>query len=247
MIALLLIVSVAAAAPVPKPVPPSGRYVFRLQNLSDEFEMLIKNERSERSDVRRQEREMAFLRVYDRIPLKTDLPGLRRQLANSSKAAGIQFLKLDLIKRSPSGAPVPRSVRSDKPRFRFSEEQLVETLEFEMKVSGKEEGVKKWLEALPDDLLRLVDTKDSSLKMLRADTWSIRARTFRFRQVQFPKIIPPDPRALENSPPRSDPVVAEWIRRADELRLRAAPLYAIRARILLNSARLSFYASKTVN
>src|SRR4051812_142733 len=61
---------------------------FRIENLFNEVDLLIKNERADRSDLARQEREAKALKVYDRIPFEADLPGLKRQLAETASAQG---------------------------------------------------------------------------------------------------------------------------------------------------------------
>ena len=240
MLLLLFFCGLAAAA--------DGHLTYRLQNVVNEFDLLIKNQRADQADLRRQKREMEILRVFERIPYTSDLGGLRQQLEASARESEIRIVGLEVRGRSRDPGGVPTRVPSDGARFEFSEAQLLEILFLEIRIEGKKDKVSSWIASLLDHQLRLVRAEQKALKRLPSGRWVLSAQAFRFRTVVFPTIIPVDPRQIvAQAAPQvaNDPIVKDLIARAMAQRGQVLPLYRGRGEFLLNGARMRLFAEKT--
>jgi hypothetical protein len=256
---LLLMVSAPVLASVPNLSPQERENLrYRLEGLYNEVDLLVQNQKVDQSDVRRQEREMAALKVYERIPLRADAPGLKRSLGESAKSYGIRIEAVQLRRsRRPAPAAVPSSVYSDA-RFRLSQDQLVEEIPFRVVFSGDRARARDWVRAWPADQMRLAEPvagyDNFAVEPAGRGRWAVEARAFRFRATRFPRLRPRDPAALlpawaRRRPgdfARAEPVLWSFVTRARRRIPLTPSLYAGRSRFLLNDARMSFFLAKAM-
>ncbi|MCM2278791.1 MAG: hypothetical protein NDJ89_12015 [Oligoflexia bacterium] len=231
--------------------PASLRY--RLENLWNEVDLMVRNESADRADLRRQERQFALLEVYQRIPFEDDLPGLRRQLEASAKAHSLRIRDVTLLSRSAGGRPLPARLTTDRESFRLEDSQVAQELRVEISGSGNPARAELWTSSLEDSLLRLVrpDRKHGSPTVSKrpGGRWSFRGVAYRFRRIRFPQLRPRDPFTLLPSWAKADPnafaarepLLSDYISRIREQIPKTREAYARRGAFLLNSARMQFY------
>jgi hypothetical protein len=228
---------------------------FRLENLFNEVDLIIKNQDVDRSDVRRQNKEMEALRVFERIPFQDDLSGLKKQLEMSAHDKGLKLLGISVISRYGQSATLPKVVFSDDRRFRLTADQVAERINFTVKVEGKKEALLRWMQSWRDGQLRLVEADGTPVTELAIrQNWMIRAHAFRFRKIRFPRLQVRDPFSVLPKWARKDPALFSkkepllwsFVNRTRRLTPRAQPFYEIRREFLLNQARLDFFFSKTL-
>ncbi|HLE00662.1 MAG TPA: hypothetical protein VJB59_10415 [Bdellovibrionota bacterium] len=226
---------------------------YHLQNLLNEFELLIMNRKVDEGDVRRQERQFKALKVFDRIPLGSeDIQGLRAEMKEGGKKKGIKVSKLTVLSRSKPGPRLPGRVPSNWP-FRFQESQLTKAIRFELQVEGDAGAVNEWVRSWKEAQLRLVEPTDRPKALgTTGRQWRIRGRAFSFREVRLPVVIPRRARDLlpdwvQANPSefsQKAPDLRKLVDQIEELRGRAAPFYRLRQEFLLNGARMSFFMRK---
>lgn len=227
---------------------------FHLENLWNEIHLLVLNQASEERDIRRQEREFQFFQIFDRIPFSQRIQKLREELKSTAKENGIILSKIEVTRRSTQPKPIPQQVYTDTQRFRFSQEQLTETLEIRVIGKGPIESAHRWVESWPKQVIRLViaDTRhpsDSKVHRLDQKSWEIQAHAFRFRSIKYPKLLPRNPLELLPSwarkNPRSfaeeEPFLWSFVTRIQEWKPKAAKAYENRRQFFLNDERMSFY------
>lgn len=262
-----LVASVPAAAASPQLSPAQKEKLrFQLDNIFNDVDLVIRNHRVDLADLSRIRKEEVVLGVYERIPFKEDLSGLKRGLAESAKERG---LKLRNLTRMPSAkteaSPVPSQIESNQ-RFRLRFDQVVETIPVELEVAGEENTIQQWVKDWVQDPVRLVevDATDGKRKLdsgslekvtLRKNApnlWKLRAHAFRFKQLSFPKIRIKDPESLlpawakknHNEFAKSEPKLWSLVQKTKELMPRAQPLFEVRREFLLEQARFDFFAGK---
>jgi hypothetical protein len=229
---------------------------FRLENLFNEVDLLVRNEKVDRSDLARQERDFEGLKVYERIPLKEDWSGLKADLERSASAHQLKLVQLTRLPALSSRAPaVPASVFNDS-GFRLRTEQVVAEVPFRVVVSGEAGRVREWVRSWLDEQMRLAEPREGlenfSLHKAGERRWSLEARAFRYLPVSFPRLKPRDPITLlpdwaRRSPDefaRAEPVLWGFVTRAREIIPRTEHPYEARSRFLLMDARMSFFLSK---
>jgi len=116
---------------------------YHLQNLLNEETLVIRNHRADLSDIRRQEKDFAELRVFDRIPFSRDLKGLKGNLTNSAKLHHLKTRNFRVIRYSTETKKPPRTIDTSGPPFHFGTDQLVETIYFQVEVLSSEKTSKK--------------------------------------------------------------------------------------------------------
>ncbi len=238
-----------------------SRLRYRLENLFNEQDLMIRNQKVDKSDIEHQRKEMEALRVYDRIPFKNDIPGLRTSLVTTAKthALTIQAFKLLPMPRARP-RPVPQWIYTDvQPAFRFSEDQLVKQIPFAVTVRGDEEAVRNWMTSWATDQWRLAEpiraSQKSPIRKVGAGLYEVSGRAFRFTPVQFPQLRTRDPIALlpawaAHSPQKfaqQEPMIWDYVTRIRGIAPQARPFYRNRERMLLGSARMSFFISRAVS
>lgn len=236
------------------------RLRYRLETLFNEQDLLVRNEKSDRSDIEHQRREFEVLKVYERIPFQEDLPGLRKSLDESARAAGVKVVSFGkrAAAASKRASRVPDSVYTDqKPPFRLRDEHLVEAIPFRARVEGDEASVKRWIESWPEDQMRLAEPEGEPLRLAGSEgtgRWEVRARAFRFREIKFPTLKARDPAQLlprwaVKDPARfarEEPLLAGLVRKIRAVSPQAKPLYRHREDLILSHQRMSFFVSKAV-
>jgi hypothetical protein len=247
----------AHAAPRPPELSAAQRESlrFRLQNLLNEQVLLVRNRRADESDIRRQEREIQALKIYERIPFQEDLPGLKENLTDSAKTQGLKLIGIRVTGRSPLGGAIPSQLYTDDGDFRLKPEQIVTTLRFRATVEGDFSRVRDWIASWRDEQLRLTEAEgDPRPEGAARNRWVVTARAFRFRDVKFPHLMARDPLELlpawarreQDRFSHTEPLLWELVARIRDVAPEAAPLYRTREQFLLNDARISFFLSKAV-
>jgi hypothetical protein len=251
------------------------RLRYKLENLYDEVDLMIRNRDSDVADVHHQERDFRELRAFDRIPLagsaEDSVAALQTELAANARLYGLRLLRLSLVGRARRPAPVPKAILTSS-NFRLSAEQVAEALELELRVSGDPARVAAWTKSWREELLRVVEpegelTKGAEGRLAKGaegrlakgaetqepPTLKIRARAYRFRDIRFPRLSPRDPLTLlpawarrdTKAFARAEPTLWRLVAGFQELAPKALPLYRVREDFLLNDARLSFFIRKT--
>jgi hypothetical protein len=252
-----------AALASPKPALTAvekDRLRWKLETLFNEQDLLIRNQKVDRSDIRHQVKEFEALKVFERIPFKEDIAGLKTSLATTSKERGLElvsFKPLPRARKAPKA--VPSALYTDQdPGFRLSDEQLAEEIPFRAVVRGDAAKVRAWVLAWPEEQMRLAEPEgrsvDKSIRKLGPDRWEVKAHAFRFRDIKFPALKARDPLELlpawaRRNPDRfaaAEPLLWRFVERTHGISPEAGPLYRNREEMLLNSARLSYFIARAV-
>ena len=249
--AVILISAISGAASIPVLKPEQREELrYRLEALFNEADLAIRNEKVDRSDLARIDGDFKTLKVYERIPLERDIPGLKRTIEDSARKNGVALLGIDVTLPSKVPPGPPPTLYTDGPRFKLSTEQVTDLIGLKISVQGKRSRIQSWIARLPAEEMRLVLAK--GLESRNQDRWIIKAEAFSFRNVQFPRLLLRDPmqvlpawaRVHTTDFARSEPLLWRFVARTRELEPRAEPLFEVRRRFLLGDARLSFFLSK---
>jgi hypothetical protein len=227
----------------------------RLDRIYYEQDLMIRNARGELADLARQERQFEELKVFERIPFREDIPGLRSDLKDSAREQGLKLLSFKRHQPPRDKTPsILHSMYSDEnPRFKLTDEQLAQKIPFTAVVQGDKAAVLKWIAAWPDQQMRLTrpETRDAeaSIRPAGSGRWAVRAHAFRFKEAKFPALEPRDPFTLlpawaQADPERfaqAQPVLWELVAKTRAITPQARPLFRTRERMLLNGARMSYF------
>lgn len=230
----------------------------KLERIYYEQEFMLRNERIDRSDLKHQEKQMEALKVFERIPLREDLPGLRTSLTSSARDHNLKLISLKPVVHAVPRAPrVPSQIYSDQsPPFKLTEEQLIEKIPFTAILEGDRTAVLGWMSSWREDQLRITEPAtlraEQSLKPAGPGRWLIRARAFRFREVKFPTLEPRDPVSVlppwaQANPDRfakANPLLWELVTKTRAISPQARLLFRNREQMQLNAARMSIFLSK---
>lgn len=244
-------------APLPSPhaagLSPEARSQlrYRLENLWNEVHLLVLNQVSEARDVRRQEKEFELLRIFDRIPSEPRIAELKAELNQSASSFGLKLNEIQVRRNQAIPTAPPREVFTDTQTFRFSKNQLTETLQLTLRGPGSSDTARKWVETWPDDLLRFVEV--AAPVRATGEGWVVEARAFRFRKVNFPKLKPRDPMELLPSWARRDPSyfaktepqLWDFVKRIQEWTPKTLSAYEQRRKFFLNDAKMSFFLAQS--
>ncbi len=238
---------------------------YHLENLYNEFDLLIRNQKVDEFDLTKQARTISGLKIYERIPFSPLLQELKTQVIESAKEAQIQIRQFKIregkypdsktsIVSAPSQMPKTHSIRGGY--FSPKPGQFIREHSFELLVNGSPTQIESWTHSWKEQLMRLVEI--DRLERLppghnsKFGQYRIRAHTFQFKKVDFPKIIPPRP--LEYLPEwaqknpdsfsQKEPVLWDFVIRSEKLRPLTPPLYRKRERFLMTAARIDFFLSK---
>ncbi len=233
---------------------------YHLENLYNEFDLLIRNKKVDQADLAKQQRTISALKIYERIPFSPRLSDLKKELLNSAKEAKLSVSRIVILPTPPeSHPPMPKTHRVGDHFFRPQPNQFVQELPFQLFVQGSKEQVDAWTRSWKEDLLRLVEREElkelephRSLDRSVQVHYVIRAHAFQFKKVEFPKIIPPRARdylpAWANSHPddfsRTEPTLWSFVTRSEQLRPLTPPLYETRGRFFMEGARIDFFLAK---
>ena len=218
-----------------------------LESLFNEVDLAIRNQKIDKSDLARSDRDFQTMKVYQRIPMERDIPGLKRVLTESAHQEELELLGMTAAAPRQTPALPPRKIYTDGPRFQLSPEQIAETIELALKIRGKRSAVRGWISHVSEGQLRLVTFH--GLKSRDPGIWTVQARAYRFRNIEFPRLLLRDPmRALpawarthSGDFARAEPLLWRFVIRTRELEPRARPLFEVRRRFLQDDARMSFF------
>jgi hypothetical protein len=211
------------------PSPQSSQLRFRLENLFNEVDLLLRNHKADLSDIRRQEMEMKALQVYERIPLERDIPGLQKSVTQSAQESELTLSRFHVNGYTPIGGVVPRQLPSKDQVFRFTKDQLVETIDFQFQIQGSSDQIHSWISQWPSHILRWIELdsrtqtpshqkakfqkqenqrqgfQKTAITPLQKNRWKIQAVAYRYRQIQYPEIRPSNPRDMLPTWARQNP------------------------------------------
>lgn len=267
---LLLLPTLALASPAP-PSPsqavPSlndsqrAALRYRLENLWNEVDLIIRNGKSELVDLGRQQRNFEMFAVFERIPMTEGLGALKSELAETAGKRGLKLLSLRKTGATPPPAGIPRSIVTDaRPPFRLTPEKIAQEIRLEVTVRGDEAALRSWISGWEEEVMRVIelDERPGSISVVATDpkrnSWTVRARAWRFHPIRFPQLKPRDPREVlpswaRRAPEafaRKEPLLWSFVTRIEKSRDRAAEPYRRRGEFLLNNARMEFFLSKTL-
>lgn len=226
-----------------------GSLRFHLQNLANELELLIRNQKVDLEDVHHQQRDFEALRVFDRIPRTEDLAHLESELKRSAPAQ-VRIEKIRVLRRASDQERAPYQIFSDQD-FEPQPNLIAQTIVLNLRISGDRLKIQTWIDSWHDHVLRWIEPK-SRLSRVSENSWNLTAQIFRFRTFRYPRVVPRDPLELLPKKIRQDPKdlekfmrthpeISKLIVRIRALRPRALPFYETRREFLENDARLSFY------
>ncbi len=229
---------------------------YHLENLFNEVDLLIKNQKINRADVKRQERDFADLKIYERIPFQGDLAGLKETLTQSAEKFQLKVKDFKLVRFSGPGKPIPQWIYTDQSEFHLSEDQLVELIYFQLKTTGTLKMITQWTQSWPNHQMRLTELDGGlSIKPIQKGNeklWIIRGHAFRFRKIQFPTLVPRNPKDL--LPPwaridpetfsKSEPFLWNFVKKIQILVPKTRSCYENLEQFSLNDARMTFFLSK---
>lgn len=233
---------------------------YHLKNLFNEVDLLNKNRKADDADLKRQEKDLDGLKVYQRIPLQRNLPELKRQLTASAKNFGLSLTDFHFLRLRSDSEPIPQKVFTADSSFHLRPDQVAETIEFQVTVLSATEGkqaVTQWVDSWLTEVMRLTEVRPGPhpIQALPGNRWSIESSAFRFRPIRFPTLVPRAPRSLlpawAKSNPQEfaekEPFLWDLLIQTERIIPETGPLYRNRSKFLLNDARLSFYLAKTGN
>ncbi len=243
-----------AASPAdPKPLSYAerDRLRFKLEEHFNQLDLMVRNQNADRRDIERQEREMAYFRVFDRVPLEERIPELTRELRETAGKNGLRVEKLSVTGRRNPGK-TPSRIWSDA-KYRLDPEQVVSELRLKAVVKGDLASIRRWTRSWPEDMIRLVEPRGAPSRS-GPGLWIVPLKAYRFTDTEFPRIELRDPREYlpewaRNDPQRfarSEPLLWSFVTRAEELKPRAEPLFENRRKFLVNAARMNLYLRKTL-
>jgi hypothetical protein len=229
---------------------------IRLEDYYNGLELIIRNQRSDESLIRRQLREFEALGVYRKIPPTRDLEGLKRELLASARKSGLDQITVKFSLKPDVLPAVPKYLYIDKPPFRFRPDQIAEELSFEIRSNkAKPAQLVSWINGWGSSMERLVEPETHDGKLVHQESprnWVIRAHAFRFWPVRFPELRLRDPVYLlpgaaqrqKELFSKEERLLWSFIERSRKLVPLATPLYDRRREYFLNGARMSFFLSK---
>jgi hypothetical protein len=211
------------------------------------MDLLIKNQRADIADLKRQEKEMSALQVFERIPMEQKVHELHEQLILSAKQFGLLPSQFKVTHFSQPGKTIPKKVFTNEINFRITPDQLTEKIYFRIQVKGTNESIDKWIQNWSNHPVRIVELDSRQ-------GGNIQAHAFRFRPIRFPTLVPRKP--IEYLPKwaqtnlkyfsETEPLLWSFVTRIQNLAPQTPPYYMNRARFLLNDARYSFFLSKSL-
>ena len=240
---LILITMTTTAAVRPFQSETREEALFRLNQIYNELDLLIRNQRSDRADVLHQNRDFEGLKVYERIPMQENLIGLQHQLFESTQRNGLKLGRVRILEHSPQPEKVPEEIITDR-SFHLSADQIARTVFLEMDVKGTRKNLESWMSSVQDNQMRLVKVLDKKLKS-HAGIWKVHIKSYQFRDIVFPRLRPRNPKEVLSLCSEKDSALENLAEKAQALIPRAAPFYENRREFLLNQARLEFFIKKS--
>ncbi len=244
------------------------RMRYRLEKQLSLVRSLVRNRRADQLDRERQQRDADRIRLFERIPMSDQLPSLQKELSDLAGEEGLELVsvaraKEDRLsfKRSAPLRAQPRELDTMAPPFRFTDEDLVESVPIQIMVQVPEGGltspqarINRWLERWPGKLTRLITSVKTHA--LDSDLWEIRLKAFRFRtEIKHPRLTVSDPvRYLplwaQKNPAqfaKAEPKLWDYVKEIRRLLPEALPGLALKEDFLLAQARMAFLLSHAEN
>lgn len=236
------------------------RLHYRLDNRLRELHSLVNNRKSDTQDRERLEREFRQLDIYERIPMKEDRAGLKKELRRSGLSHGITLISLGRANNGPVLRPrvIPVSLHIDDPFFRLKDDEVAESLVYQlvvklpdMGVLSATEQVSGWVRKWSEEIERLIVAGET--RHLSGDLWEIRLTAFRFRsEVRYPQLLIRDPlvslpdwaRKNPTQFRKQEPALWKYVQEIRNLRPMAEPGLRLRSEAMLLQSRLGFFMSQ---
>lgn len=116
--------------------PEREKLRYHLENLYNELDLLMRNQRVDQADLRRQKHDLEELKTFVRIPFEEDLTGLKKSLEESSRLSRVQVSQFQFMGRSANTKKVPAYLYTDNTEFHLEDNQVVEYLFFKSMPKG---------------------------------------------------------------------------------------------------------------
>lgn len=236
---------------------------FRLENIWNEVDLLVRNANSDRLDVQRQEREFKVFGIFQKIPIGAVEPALK----SFASAYGLNIEKLKVVDVSKPDRPLPEAVYTDGEGYRLSDDQIAERVRVELTIVGTKDQVQQWMDHWGD--VRNPEHPSSGAETsiyvewdpqasrtlpdsLPQSRWRIHAQVYRFRDIQYPplksreplEILPEWARKNQVLFKSKEPLLWSFVEKTHALLPKALPQFDLKRKFMLNSARMNFFISK---
>ncbi len=248
---------------------------FRLENIWNEVDLMVRNANADRKDVQRQEKEFKALQVYTKLPIAsentTKQATITSDLGKSIQRFGLKLGELKLLAASKPDRPVPETMPLDAQSFRFTEDQLVQKIRLTLTLNGTKKQLQDWMNSWnaivepesPDAPSKIAVTPylewdpaalTTLPEMLTENQWKVYVQAYYFRDIRYPKLRPQDPLQILPDWARKNPELFKaqepflWglIEKTQASIPQSLPGYETKARFALNSARMTFFTAKVI-
>jgi hypothetical protein len=252
-----------------------GSLRFRLENIWNEVDLMVRNANADKKDVQRQEREFKALQVYTKLPV-ADANALKpaavqADLKKSMQRFGLTLNDSKILESTKPDRPLPAVMPQDAKEFKFTEDQLVQKLRLDLTLTGTKKQLQDWMNSWntitePESqdkpsatpATHYMEWDPSALttlpEMLSETKWKVHVLAYYFRDIQYPKLQPQDPLQIlpdwaKKNPEQfkaQEPLLWGLIEKTQTTLPQALPGYGTKARFALNAARMTFFTSKIV-
>jgi len=229
---------------------------YRLENIYNDVDLLVRNRRSDELDIQRQEQTARYLKIYERIPFQARLSEIRSQLASAAEENHLKIQSFRFLPRTADVKAVQANVHADEQGVHLSPDEIADRIHFRFIVAGDKDQVRTWIRGWPENIMRLLEpeggVRSPILQPVGGGQWEVEAWAFRFRDIGYPRLRLRDPRALlpdwaRRNPElfaRQEPLLWNLVEKTEETGPRAGAFLPGRERFLLNDARISFFFLK---
>ncbi|NBU20443.1 hypothetical protein EBS43_03350 [bacterium] len=232
---------------------------YHLENLYNEVDLLIKNQKVNERDLSKLEYHLSELKVFTRIPFESELEQLKHELKASASDHSVELLAITVMENNSRAAPLPHQRSTHSPLIRIQPEQLVKKIYFQAQLRGDQVEILDWLKHIKLEQMRLVDWDhprlEENLKKIAPHRWLLKAHAFQFRKIEYPELKPKKPKDYlpqwAKSYPmlfaQQEPLLWSFITKTESRLPLASKLYQRKGLFKLNEARLNFFLSKTLD
>ena len=231
---------------------------YHLENLYNEVDLLIKNQKADERDFNKLERHFAELKVFERIPFEANPEGLKQELKASAAEHSLELIRVSIIQKPHQLHPMPQERSTHSSLTWLKPEHFVKKIHFQAELRGEMKQILEWLKHIKLEQMRLIDWEpakvEASLKQISAHRWILKAHAFQFLRVNYPHLVPKKPREFLPAWARTDlkafakqePLLWSLIIKTEAKLSTASKLYQRKGLFKLNEARLNFFLSKTL-
>lgn len=250
-----------------------GSLRFRLENIWNEVDLLVRNAATDKKDVQKQEKEFKALQVYTKFPVAsadaTKPSAVNADLKKSLQRFGLTLNESKLLDSSKPDRPLLAVMPQDAKEFKFTEDQLVQKLRMELTLTGTKRQLQDWMNSWNTVTEPVSPDKPSATpashylewdpaalttlpEMLSETKWKVHVLAYYFRDIQYPKLQPQDPLQIlpdwaKKNPEQfkaQEPLLWGLVEKTQATVPQALPGYETKARFALNSERMKFFTSK---